>query len=392
MYKKSFNIILFCFFLFIKLYPYDFDFDPNRYLNDSILPDPFTILKPVYDLNEITVQNNNFFSFYSKHYETDLIYDFFIYANLKDSLKFSLNYKNNFKLKGYPSYLALKTDVTNKNLLQQLITLNLQNSFNHFKLKIEPSIFIYPAILTLTNNSNFMIIFKEKYLFNSFYQNIFSYQKNHLGFSFLNEKIDVGLFYYKIVLPSFQYKDSLSLFTYRFLLDFFRTPKDTFGIFSRSRNDIQSMMPVNYYNFLMEIKNKNYKFYISLNKDIDSIKNYTQIFEKNFYFDFAALFFLEKKNFKYSFSFNLFKTDSIKTYYKIFTQNRFKNFILINDLQYFPSTRSIIYSPSFALNEGDIFITLGVGNMFSQKNLFYSNYDTLTLFYRITFTGISFLY
>jgi len=392
MYKKNFKIILFFFFLFIRLYPYDFDFDPNNYLKDSILPDPFTILKPIYDLNEITIQKNNFFSFYSKHYETDLIYDFFIYANLKDSFKFSLNYTNNFKLKDYLSYLVLKTDVTNKNLLQQLITLNLQNSFNPFKLKIEPSIFIYPTVLTLMNNSNFAIIFKEKYLFNSLYQNILSYQKNHLGFSFLNEKINFGFFYYKFILPSFQYKDSLTLFTYRFLLDFFRTQKDTFGIFSRSRNDIKSIMPVNYYKFLMEIKNKNYQFYISLYKDIDSVKNYTEIFAKDFFIDFAALLFLEKKNFKYSFSFNLFKTDSIKTYYKFFTQNRFKNFILINDFQYFPATRSIIYSPSFTLNEGDIFITLGVENMFSQKNLFYTNYDTLTLFYRITFTGISFLY
>jgi len=162
-----------------------------------------------------------------------------------------------------------------------LVKSEFQNDLFNFYLNYKSN--IYPTILSVKNLSSFNITYKKRTFIKTNYQNLSDLKESYLGFGFLSKYGDFGIFYSKIVLPSYSLRNELKNVKFNLLVDALYIEKDTFGIFSKNRKNIYNLFPQKVYNFYLDLLYNNFFLKLSTGKILDSIDFYSDfIKEKNF--------------------------------------------------------------------------------------------------------------
>ncbi len=391
MYKKYFIVILFL--IFIKTLSYDIDFNIEKYPLDTFLNEPVTVLKPIYDYNEITFLHPELLSFFSKHYQKDFSYSFFSSTDFKDTFKLDFKYNKIFNLKDQNIQFNNSSQITRGDLIFStfLVKSEFQNDLFNFYLNYKSN--IYPTILSVKNLSSFNITYKKRTFIKTNYQNLSDLKESYLGFGFLSKYGDFGIFYSKIVLPSYSLRNELKNVKFNLIVDALYIEKDTFGIFSKNRKNIYNLFPQKVYNFYLDLLYNNFFLKLSTGKILDSIDFYSDfIKEKNFY-DIELTFKKEGKNFKYNFKINYLENLSNYNSFFIglFSQNNYQKIYFINEINYYLKTNSFIYNFALSFNEGSNYLTFGIKNLFSDEDLIYSTFSKRSYFFQISFSNLCFL-
>lgn len=391
MYKKYFIVVLFL--IFLKVFSYDIEFDIEKYLLDTLLPEPVNVLKPIYDYNEITFLFPKLISFFSKHYEKDLSYTFFPSTDFKDTFKLDVKYKNNFYIKNKSIKFFNLSQITTKNIISSSFIFKSDLKNDRFNFFLNFKFNIYPTVLSVKNLSNFKITYKHRIFAKTNYQDLNDLKRSYLGLGILSNYGDLGIFYSKIFLPSYNLNKEFYKVKLNFLIDGICLEKDTFGVFSRNRKNIYNIFPYKVYNFYFDLLFKNLFFKLSIGKNLDSIDFYSDLIRSKKFWDITLSFKKEGKHYKYLFRTNYIENlSNYNTFsFGFFSQNNYKKFYFTNDFNYYIKAKSLIYNLALSFNEENNYLTFGIKNLFSNEDLIYSTFSRRSYFFQLSFSNLNFL-